>query len=430
MKSGRIASLLATAALALLVASPAVVAKDKKEVLYPNAKREQPKLDLRSQRDATKLNEALDAANAGEDAKAEELLQPLADGSATKSKYAQAMALQGLANLRYQQGKLKEAIKLMQSSLDLGVMPNDTYFQLMYGLVQFYVADQQYETAETKLHEWRKQGQRETAQSYALEGNIDYRLQKYPEAIAAIKKAKELNTKEGKTDNPATWDQILAASYAESGDTDDAVAMAKKRVAADPTDTTSLRNAVSLLVQAQRYTEAADLMETASKNGAVETSKDYITMAKLYMVLAQNSDEPAPKAKKAVQVLEDGLSSGKMKPGYEVYKLQGDASYLGDDYDKALAYYKKAAPFAKNGELDVRRGQILASQGKNNSAIKFIKSGIAKGVEHEGNAYLLLGAANSNAKHRAAAIAAMKKAAQYPETKAKATRWLKKAGAA
>ena len=273
MKSGRIASFLATAALALLVASPAVMAKDKKEDLYPNAKREQPKLDLRSQRDATKLNEALDAANAGEDAKAEELLQPLADGSATKSKYAQAMALQGLANLRYQQGKLKEAIKLMQSSLDLGVMPNDTYFQLMYGLVQFYVADQQYEKAESKLHEWRQQGQRETAQSYALEGNIDYRLQKYPEAIAAIKKAKELNSKEGKTDNPATWDQILAASYAESGDTDDAVAMAKKRVAADPTDTTSLRNAVSLLVQAQRYTEAADLMETASKNGAIETAQ-------------------------------------------------------------------------------------------------------------------------------------------------------------
>ncbi|MGB8634581.1 MAG: tetratricopeptide repeat protein, partial [Rhodanobacteraceae bacterium] len=281
-----------------------------------------------------------------------------------------------------------------------------------------------------KLHEWREQGQRESARSYALEGNIDYRMQKYDQAIAAIKKAKELNAKAGKTDNPATWDQILAVSYAESGNTDEAVAMAKKRVAADPTDTTSLHNAVSLLVQAQRYAEAAELMETASKNGAIQSKKDYITMAKLYLVIAQNSDKPAPRAEKAVKLLEDGLAAGKLKPGLDIYKLQGDAAYVGGDSDQALAYYKKAAPFAKNGDLDVRRGQILASQGKNATAIKLIKSGIAKGVTHKGRAYLVLGAANSNASNRAAAIAAMKKAAQYPETKAKATRWLKKAGAA
>lgn len=429
MKSGRIASIFATAVLALLLASPMAVAKDKKEDLYPNATRKAPKLDLRSQREAKKLNEALDAAHSGDDAKAESLLQPLADGSETKSKYAQAMAMQGLANLRYQQGKLKDAIKLMTSALDIGVMPNDTYFQLMYGLVQFYVADQQYEKAAAELQKWRAEGKRETSKSYALEGNIDYRLQKYDEAIAALKKAKELNTKEGNTSSPASWDQMLAASYAESGNTDEAVAMAKKRVAEDPNDTTSLRNAVSLLVQAQRYPEAVELMETARKNGAIETEKDYITTAKLYMMIAQNSDKPAPDARKAVQVLDDGLSKGTLKPGYDVYKLQGDATYLADDYDKALDYYKKASPFAKNGDLDVRRGQILANEGKNESAIKLIKSGIAKGVEDKGTAYLVLGAANANAKHRSAAIAAMKKAAQYPNTKDRANRWLKEAGA-
>lgn len=429
MKLGRIASLVAITALALLLAPPMAVAKDKKESLYPNTTRQEPKLDLRSAKDSKQLNDALDAVAAGEDAKADSLLQPLADGSDTKSKYAQAMALQGLANLRYQQGNIKDAIKLMHSSLDIGVIPNDTYFQLMYGLVQFYVADEQYQAAETQLHKWREEGKRESAQSYALEGNIDYRLQKYPEAIAAIKKAKELNVKEGQTSSPGNWDQILAASYAESGDTDEAVTLAKTRVAEDPTDTTTLHNAISLLVQAERYPEAIQLMEKARSAGAMKADSDYITMAKLYMLIAQSADEPGPEASKATKVLDEGLEKGMLKPGFDVYKLQGDAAYIGDDYDAALAAYAKATPFAKDGEMDVRRGQILANMGNNTEAIKLVESGIAKGVKNEGNAYIVLGAANANAKHRKAAVAAMKKAAQYPETKARAERWLKQAGA-
>lgn len=429
MKLGRITSFLTTATLALFLVSPAVVAKDKKEDLYPNATRQAPKLDLRSQKDAKKLNEALDAVNAGDDAKAETLLQPLADGNTSKSKYVQAMALQGLANVKYQQGNTKEAIKLMNSSLDVGVMPNDTYFQLMFGLVQFYVADEQYAPAGKLLQKWRDQGKRETAASYALEGNIDYRLQKYKEAVAAIKKAKSLNAAAGKTDSPGSWDQILAASYAEMGDTDEAVTLAKKRVAEDPTDTTSLRNAVSLLVQAKRYPEAIKLMEEARNQGAIKKDSDYINMAKLYMVIAQGSDNPGTEAAKATQVLQEGLKNGTLKPGFEAYKLQGDAAYLGDDYAKALAAYKKASPFAKDGNLDVRRGQLMAGQGNNNGAIKLIKAGIAKGVKDEGKAYLVLGATNANAKHRKAAIAAMKKAATYPSTKAKAEKWLREAGA-
>lgn len=429
MKPIRIASLLGTVALALLLASPAVLAKDKKEDLYPNATRHEPKLDLRSQRDATKLNEALDAVNSGDDAKAESLLKPLADGSGTDSKYAQAMAMQGLANLRYQQGRIKDAISLMQGALDIGVMPNDTYYQLMYGLVQFYVADHQYAKAAELLHKWREEGKRETAQSYALEGNIDYRLEKYPEAIAAIKKAKELNTREGKTTSPGSWDQILAASYAETGDTDEAITMAKKRLAEDPTDTVTLRNTISLLVQAQRYPEALELMEQAKAQGALKKDSDYITMAKLYLMIAQGSDKPGPKAQHAVAVLKDGLANGTLKPGFEVYKLEGDAAYIGDDYEQALASYESASKFAKDGEMDVRRAQILANQGKNNEAIKLAKAGIAKGVKNMGTAYMVLGAAHNNAGHRKSAIAAMKKAAQYPDTAAKAERWLKQAGA-
>ena len=153
MKHARGLTILASAALLLsFVASPALAARHndeakttKKEAQYPDSTRTEPKLDLTSAKDQKNLNEALDAVNEGDKAKAEPQLQSIINDS--KSKYAQALALQGLASLHYNDGDYKGAIDALQRSLALGVMPNDTYFQLMYMLAQFQMADEQYQPA-------------------------------------------------------------------------------------------------------------------------------------------------------------------------------------------------------------------------------------------------------------------------------------------
>jgi hypothetical protein len=397
--------------------------EQKKETLYPNATREEPKLDLKDQKDADTLNKGLDAVNNGDTAQAQQILQPLADGSGTKSKYAQALALQGLANLKYNQQDVKGAITLLKQAIDIGVMPNDTYYQLMYMLAQFYVADEQYDQALATLQKWRTEGKRETADSYALEGNIDYRLQKYPEAIAAIQKAKSM------TDQPKeSWDQILAASYAESGQSDQALELAKAQLAKNPNDSTTLHNTVALLIQAEKYPDAVKLMEQARSSGALTQEKDYINMAKLYLLIGQNGSDPEGNAGKAVQVLDEGMAKGVIKPGYDVYKLQGDAAYIGGDHAKAMAAYAKASPLGKDGEADLRRGQLLIEDHKYTEGKKVVKSAISKGVKHTGTAWMLVAEAERATKNKTAAVAAMKKAAQDPETRSRAQAWLKSAG--
>lgn len=426
MKLGSIAKMLAGVTLAfMLIGGPAAAhAKDqKKPSLYPNATRKAPKLDLTKQKDADELNKGLTAANSGDTATAKQILEPLAAGTASRSKYVQALALQGLATMKYQGGDLKGAIGDLSKALDIGVMPNDTYFQLMYELSQFYLADQQYDKSLQTLQKWRAEGKRETADSYALEGNIDYRLQKYDQAIAAIKKAKSM------TDKPkASWDEILMASYAESGNTDEAVKAAEAQLKKNPKDATALRNAVSMLVQAQNYPKALKLMEQGRANGAISTEKDYINMAKLYLVIGQNSSDPKPNAEKAYGVIEEGISKGTIKPGYNAYKLEGDAANIAGDYKKAIAAYAKASPMATDGEADLRRGQLLLNENKNSQGKKAIEHAISKGVKHMGTAYMLLAEAKRGLKDKAGAIAAMKKAATYPETKAKAEAWLKRSG--
>jgi len=423
MKRVALIKMLAGTALALAVVSSPVIAgssspKDKKEALYPNATRAEPKLDLSSEKDQKAINEGLDAVNAQDKAKAEQLLQPVIDNS--KSKYAQALALQGLANVHYNDGDVKGAIDLLKRSLDNGVMPNDTYFQLEYMLAQFYLANEQYQPALDTIKKWRTEGRKETPESYALEGNCYYRLEKYPEAIAAIKKAQSM------TDKPNdSWNQILMASYSESGQADQAAQMAQQQLAANPNDTTALNNAVAVLMQAQKYPEAIALMEKARAAGALKTEKDYVNLAKLYLVNGQEGNDQKGPASKALAVLDEGMSKGIVTSSYDNYMLLGAASYMAESTSKALAAYQKAIPLAKDGEANIRAGQLLIADNKYSEAKGLIQQGIDKGVQHKGTAYMLLAEACRGLKDKAGTIAAMEKAAQDPETATKAKAWLK-----
>jgi len=427
MKPFHLFRTLAGAIVALALFSSPLMARqhkadtDKKEALYPDATREEPKLDLKSEKDQKAINEGLDAVGAGDKAKAEQVLEPIAEGS--KSKYAQALALQGLANLKYNDGDVKGAIATLQKSLAIGVMPNDTYFQLLYELAQFQLADEQFQPALDTIAKWRAEGKKETADSYALEGNAYYRLGKYPEAIAAIQKAKSM------TDKPKdSWNQILMASYAQSGQKDQAMQLAKAQLAANPNDPEARSNAVSVLVNAEKYPEAIQLLEKARAAGTLTEEKDNMTLAKLYLLQAQSSNDPAPDAAKAAQVLQDGIDKHTITGNGETYKLMGQAYEMAGNSDKAIAAYNLALPQATDGESALRAGHLLMVENKFSQAKPLLEQAIQKGVKHKGTAYMLLAETERGLKNKPAAIAAMKQAAQQPETAEKAKAWLKTAG--
>ena len=103
MKQGSFIKLALATAIALSLASGAAVArdtapKDKKEALYPNATRTEPKLDLKSEKDQKALNEGLDTANNGEKDKALQLLQPLAQSIRQLVQLMAAINLNSLAS--------------------------------------------------------------------------------------------------------------------------------------------------------------------------------------------------------------------------------------------------------------------------------------------------------------------------------------------
>jgi predicted Zn-dependent protease len=301
---------------------------------YPNATRQEPKDTTVNDKEAKALNEGLNAANNGDSATAQKDLQPIADSDGNP--YAKAMALRGLAQLRYNSGDTKGAIALQKQAVDLNSLPNDDYFGALYTLAQMYMADEDYASALGALDQWMQQGGKQSAEAYALKGNALYRLEKYPDAVAAIQKGKSM------TDQPKPdWDQILIASYFAMDKYDEAAKVAEAALARDPNNAKLLMNVVQIYTNAREYDKALPLLERARTNGQITDETNYVNMAKLYYNVALDGKDPKANALKAAQVVEEGMSKGVIKPNSDNYKLLGDAYHLAGDDAKANAAYDK-----------------------------------------------------------------------------------------
>jgi hypothetical protein len=424
--------MLAGAAVALMLASTPALASDnsqssdqqKAAPLYPNATRKEPKLDLTDAKEQKALNDGIDAAQNNDNDKATQILQPIVDNS--KSKYAQAMALQALARIDAMNKNLPAGIDKLNKALANGVLPNDAYFQIEYELATFYLINQQYQQAIDTVEKWRAEGKKETPESYALEGEAYYRMQKYPDSITAIQKAQ---TMAGAKADPR-WNQLLMLDYSDSGQKDKAAALAKQAVSSSPTDPTSFHNALSLDIQSQNYADALKLMEQTRSEGKIPFSEnDYVTMAKLYMNDAQSdsNQDPSADTTKAVQALQEGITKGVVKPSAENYILMGDANMIGQNYSDAAAAYQKAIPSASDGEAAYKAGVAYVMANQYSEAKSLLQQAINKGVKHKGKAYMALAQANIGLKDKAAAADAVMEAEKDPETSAQAKKWLKDA---
>ncbi len=429
MKFGSFSKMLLSAAVALLLlagTSTAMAAGhgDKKQAKYPNTTRQAPK-DMQggSPDESDKLTEAAKAIGAKDMAKAKSILEPFADGSKTKNKYVQAMANQYLTVLALNQGDVKTAIAHLQEALKIGYLPNDTYFDLQFELAGLYQNDGDFQKSLDTVAAWRKDGKLETADSYGLEGIDYYKLGQYDKAIAATKKAISM------TDKPKpVWNQVLAASYAETGDTSQAVAAAKAQLAKNPDDMTTLHNAITVLVGAHQYDEAIQLLDKANAKGQLKESNDYITLAKLHMMKAQRADNAKPDSEAALAVLKEGEAKGVVKPGFESHRIMGDAYFYTDRLKQAITEYEAAAKTAPDGQMDLQVASLLGSERRHSAARSHARTAIKRGLKHPGQAYMIIAKAEQAMHNQSAAVAAMRKAEKDPTTRAKAQAWLKKAG--
>lgn len=419
-------------ALATLMLAFGAVAAEKKQAKtndFPNATRKEPaKLEL-SESQHKKINAAYDALDEGDDAKAEQLLTE-AKGAKRASKYEQALALQGLSQVAYNKDEVGTAVELNKQAIALDALDNNSQFNLMYQVAQMSIMDERYEEALTAIDDYFKvSGATNKADAWSLKGNALYRLERFPEAGEAMKKAISLSPKPNDS-----WNQMLVAIYYESDNFPEAAKAAEEILAKNPNDKGVRQQLSAIYLEMEQNDKAIALLENAYKQGQLSEEKDLKQLYQLYNYV----EKPA----EAARVINEGLQKGVLKPSAETYKGLGDAYAInaesiedsGDSISaarkealkKATDAYGEAVKLGADADVEMTRGHLLVEAEDWGNAKAALSSAIAKGkLKREGSAYILLGTAEYELGNQKAAEAAYTKALAFPDSKSMAESWLK-----
>ena len=340
---------------------------DKQEVLYPDATREDPKAKGATKVQA-KLQKLIGVYNKDDftttRTQADELL-----ANPAANDYDKAVAAQLASQAAYNLDDTPATVVYLKQALQLNALDNNNHYQLMYMLAQLQLQEDQYTEGLATLDRYLAETQSKKPEDLALKGQGLYQAERYAEAIPALKQA--IETSPEPKDN---WQQLLLASYAETGQSGDAIQMAETIAAKAPTDKKAQMNLASVYLQADKFDQAAVVLEKLRAGGLMTDEKDY---RQLYTTYA-NMDG---KEKEVIAVINDGMQKGVLKPDQQTYLALAQSYYYSDQIPPAIEAWRKAAPLSKDGETYLNLAKVLWQEDRIPEAKQAAKSALEKGIK-------------------------------------------------
>ena len=340
---------------------------EKQEVMYPDATREEPKAKGAAKAQA-KLQKLINVYQKDDFAatrtQADELL-----ANPAANDYDRAVAAQLASQAAYNLDDTPATIAYLKQALQLNALDNNNHYQLMYMLAQLQLQEDQYAEGLATLDRYLAETKSKKPEDFALKGQGLYQAERYAEAIPALKQA--IETSPEPKDN---WQQLLMASYAETGQSGDAIQMAEKIAAKAPTDKKAQMNLSAVYLQADKFDQAAAVLEKLRAGGQMTDEKDY---RQLYTTYA-NMDG---KEKEVIAVINDGMQKGILKPDQQTYLALAQSYYYSDQIAPAIEAWRKAAPLSKDGETYLNLAKVLWQEDRIPEAKQAAKSALEKGIK-------------------------------------------------
>ncbi|PPV07605.1 hypothetical protein XBLMG947_1592 [Xanthomonas bromi] len=340
----------------------------KAEELYPQSPRQAPTIKPSSKL-SSKLQKLIETFNKGEDypgvrTQADEILANSAANDADK-----ALAAQLAAQAAYNLNDAAAAKKYLQQAIGLNALDNNGQFQSMLMLAQLQMQDNQQAEGLATLDKYLEESKSQRPEDLILKGQALYQAERYKEAIPVLKQAIAASP-----EPKDTWNQLLMASYAEAGQTGEAIAAAEALAAKTPNDKKAQLNLASMYMQADQMDKAAGVMDKLRASGQLTEEKEY---KQLYSIYANTEN----KEKDVIAVINEGMQKGILKPDYQTYLALAQSYYYSDDVPKAIENWQKAAPLSKDGETYLNLAKALHSEGRIPEAKQAAQQAIAKGVK-------------------------------------------------
>lgn len=354
--------------------------EDKKEAKaedkYPNATRKEPEAKA-SAKLGPKLQKIFDAYQENDAAK----VVPLADEMIADPKanaYERSIAAR-LAAASLVGDDDAKAMAYLQKVLEFNGLSNNEHYDSMLLLGQLQMQNDQDAQGLATIDKLIAETRTTNPEVLAIKGNALYRLERYPEAAAALKQAID---EAGDKAQPA-WLQLLMASYFDDDKPEEASKIAEDLVAKNPNDKKMQQNLAAIYMQAGQDDKAIAILEKLRASGQLTDDKDYRNLYALY-INSQGHE------KQAIAVIKEGLDKGILKPDYQTYVALGQAYYFSDQPKEAIEAYQKAAPLAPDGETYLNLAKALWGEGRIGEAKQAAQKALDKGIKNPQDAKKIL----------------------------------------
>lgn len=339
----------------------------KQDILYPDATREEPKTKG-SPKLQSKLQKLIDIYNKDDFAatrtQADEIL-----ANPTATDYDKGVAAQLASQAAYNTDDTPGTVAYLKQAIQLNSLDNNSHYQLMYMLAGLQLQEDQLDEGLATLDRYFGETKSQKPDDLILKGQALYQQEKYAEAIPVLKQAIE-SSPEPKD----SWQQLLMASYAEAGQSGEAIKTAEQLAAKSPNDKKAQMNLASIYLQADKMDQAAATLEKLRAAGQITEEKEY---RQLYTTYA-NMDG---KEKEVIAVINEGLQKGVLKPDQQTYLALAQSYYYSDQIAPAIEAWKKAAPLSQDGETYLNLAKVLWQEDRLAEAKQAAKSALEKGVK-------------------------------------------------
>lgn len=291
------------------------------------------------------------------------------DAAATPNDRATALQVKLLLVTKKDNNNHAAAIPLLEEMIATDGLGNNAHYGMLQQLAQRYLLDQDYQNALLMTDRFLNETKSETKEMLTVKGNSLYRLKRMPEALVVLEKVHAVDP----ANVPVT--QMLTRAYAETGQLDKAAALTKTLAQTGASDKSTKINLAISYRDAKQFEQAADIIEELRATNQLTEERDYLTAMNVYAGMKKKEHD-------MVQVVQEGLDKGILKPTANNYVILAEAYYYSNRDDgtvKAISNWQKAAPLSKDGTTYLNLAIVQCQEEMWLACKESAKSAIAKG---------------------------------------------------
>lgn len=331
-----------------------------------------------------------------------------------KRPYERAIVLQGISHTHIAQEAYNAAIPPLKESIELGTLPEEPQQRARYNLIRLLMATEGFAEAIDQLKNWFSLEKQPQAEAYAMLATAHLQLGHYQAAIKPLKTAINIS------DTPKeSWYQSLLGAYNELKQYDHCTTLLHTMLHLFPEQPNYWRQLAGIQLTEYKYSAALATMELAYLREHVNREKELLNLAQLYLHLN------APY--KAATLIENEIKRGHITKREKSWEQAANAWLLARETHKAIVALEKAKAMLRNPQLELRLAQLYMESRDWKKAGKTLNAILNDGKlkpSDVGQAWMLLGIVQHEAKSTSKARAAFNQAKRYQKTANSAAQWL------